>query len=150
MITKKVYRLNFASYLVSFLPEILFVILFAYLLVSVLGASKNSYLNLTIAVIISFFIYIFKLFFVRLQLDDDALKIRGSGERNLKIKWEEISKVKARKVTGILRLFKSSSLEIHTRDNQEFKIKDVDCYYDYPEILTQLRIKLGNKLEITK
>jgi len=150
MVTKKVYRLNFASYLASFLPELLFLILFAYLLVSALGASKSSYLNLSIAIVISFFIYIFKLLFIRVQVDEKALRIRGMGEKNLEIKWEDISKVKAKKVGGVLRLFKSSHLEIHTNEHREFKIKDLDCYNDYQGFLSQLKVRLGNKLEIIK
>lgn len=150
MIQKKIYRLNFASYLVSFLPELIFLIMFTYLLVSVLGASKSSYLNISIAILVSFFIFILKLFFIRFHLDENSIKIKGMGEKTFEIKWKDMSEVKAKQVNGILRLFKSSYLEIYTNEHKDYKIKDLDCYNDYQGLLSQLRIRLGDKFEITK
>lgn len=150
MIQKKIYRLNFASYLASFLPEFLLWFAFTYFLVSVVGASKSSYLNISIAILVSFFIFILKLFFIRLHLDENSIKIKGMGEKTFEIKWKDMSEVKAKQVNGILRLFKSSYLEIYTNEHKEYKIKDLDCYNDYQGLLSQLKIRLGDKLEMTK
>jgi len=146
----KVYRLNFASYLYSLLFEIFVVLVFAYFLISVTGISGRRSLNLLLAIFLAIFFFILKWRFNHLWVDENQIKIKKIGQSIVEINLQDISKAKAEVVSGPLRAFKVSYLEILIGGNQKYKIDYLDCFENYEELLSQLRFKLGDKLEIVK
>jgi len=146
----KVYRLNFASYLYSLLFEIFVVLVFAYFLISVTGISGRRSLNLLLAIFLAIFFFILKWRFNHLCVDENKIKIKKIGKSIVEINWQAISKAKAKIVSGPLRAFKASYLEIFINADRGYKVDHLDCFEDYEELLGQLRFKLGDKLEIVK
>jgi hypothetical protein len=146
----KVYRLNFASYLYSLLFEILVLLVFAYFLISVTGISGRRSLNLLLAIFLAIFFFILKWRFNHLWVDENQIKIKKIGQSIVEINWQDISKAKAKIVSGPLRAFKASYLEIFINANRGHKVDHLNCFENYEEFLSQLRFKLGDKLEIMK
>jgi hypothetical protein len=146
----KAYRLNFASYLHSLLFEIFVVLVFAYFLISVTGISRRWSSNLLLAIFLAIFFFISKWRFNHLYVDENKIKIKKIGQSIVEINWQTISKVKAKIISGLPRVFKVSYLEISLGGNQKYKVEHLDCFENYEELLSHLRFKLGDKLEITK
>jgi len=146
----KVYRLNLASYLYSSIFEIFMILVVTYFLISVAGISGRWSLNLLLAILLSIFFFVLRWGFNKIYVDENQIKIKKIGESKVVINWQAISKAKAKIVSGSLKAFKASYLEISIGGGQKYKIDHLNCFENYEDVLSQFRFKLGDKLEIIK